>query len=99
MLFADRIKELREKKQMYNDNLPLLWKLTHRCTVKLSVATGVPNANRLLCIAKLLQTDEDMLVTLWVADKIITAIGDEKEFAEKAFKIVQTQREKLICRI
>ena len=40
-------------------------------------------------IAQLLQTDENTLVTLWLADKIISAIGDEKEFAEKAFNVAQ----------
>ena len=40
-------------------------------------------------IAQLLQTNENTLVTLWLADKIISAIGDEKEFAEKAFKTAQ----------
>jgi hypothetical protein len=40
-------------------------------------------------IAQLLQTDENPLVTLWLADKIIAAIGEEKEFADNALKIVK----------
>jgi hypothetical protein len=38
-------------------------------------------------IAKLLQIDETELVTLWLADKFIAAIGTETELAPKAFKV------------
>ncbi|KAA6335942.1 hypothetical protein EZS27_015874 [termite gut metagenome] len=45
-------------------------------------------------IAQLLKTDENMLVTLWLADKVITAIGDDKELANKAMKIAQQKMNK-----
>jgi hypothetical protein len=56
MLFAEKIKQLREEKQM-------------------------PQREQIPVIAQLLQTDENMLVTLWIADKIIAAVGDEKGLA------------------
>jgi hypothetical protein len=39
-------------------------------------------------IAALLQIDENTLVTLWLADKIIVAIGERKELAGKTLNIV-----------
>ena len=39
----------------------------------------------------MLFADKNALVTLWLADKIISAIGDEKEFAEKAFDVTQKE--------
>jgi len=40
-------------------------------------------------IAQLLQTNENELVSLWLADKIIATIGNEKEFAAQTLKIAQ----------
>ncbi|GHT50982.1 hypothetical protein AGMMS49982_07330 [Bacteroidia bacterium] len=37
-------------------------------------------------IATLLQIDENALVTLWLADKIIAAVDDEKELAGEALE-------------
>jgi hypothetical protein len=38
-------------------------------------------------VAKILRIDEKILVTLWIADKIIATVGEE--VASKAFKIAQ----------
>jgi hypothetical protein len=42
-------------------------------------------------ITRLLQTNENMLVRLWVADKIIAAIGEEKELAGGCVKNCTTE--------
>jgi transcriptional regulator with XRE-family HTH domain len=45
--------------------------------------------SQIAIIAELLKTDEIALATLWLADKIIAAVGNEKALAGKAFKIAQ----------
>jgi hypothetical protein len=44
---------------------------------------------RIAVIAQLLQIEETTLVILWLADKIIVAIGEEKELAGKALNVAQ----------
>jgi hypothetical protein len=89
MLFADRIKELRKKSKCRNDNLPPLWKLIRRLYSKIELGNRRAKREQITIIDQLLQTDENELVTLWVADKFITAIGNEKELATQAFKMAQ----------
>jgi hypothetical protein len=45
-------------------------------------------------IFQMLKTEEEALVTLRVADKIITVIGDEKELVEKAWNVVKEKMNK-----
>jgi hypothetical protein len=49
---------------------------------------------QVIVIAKLLQTDENELATLWLADKFIAAIGTEIELAPKAFKVALQKAKK-----
>jgi hypothetical protein len=45
-------------------------------------------------IAKLLKLNENDLITLWVADQMITVIGTETELAPKAFKVALEKAKK-----
>ena len=89
MLFADKIKELREKKQMVQRQFAAALEMDTPMYSKIERGDRRAKREQITIIAQLLQTDENTLVTLWLADKIISAIGNEKEFAEKAFKIAQ----------
>lgn len=40
-------------------------------------------------IAKILSIDENELLTLWLADKILNVIANEKELAKKALEVVR----------
>ena len=89
MLFADKIKELREKKQMVQRQFAAALEMDTPMYSKIERGDRRAKREQITIIAQLLQTDENALVTLWLADKIISAIGNEKEFAEKALKVVQ----------
>ena len=89
MLFADKIKELREKKQMVQRQFAAALEMDTPMYSKIERGDRRAKREQITIIAQLLQTDENTLVTLWLADKIISAIGDEKEFAEKAFNVAQ----------
>jgi transcriptional regulator with XRE-family HTH domain len=89
MLFADRIKELREQKQMVQRQFAAALEIDTPMYSKIERGDRRAKREQISIIAKLLQTEENMLVTLWLADKIIAAIGNEKEVADKAFKIAQ----------
>ena len=89
MLFANKIKELRESKQMLQRHISAALDIDNAMYCKIERGDRRAKREQITIIAQLLQTNENTLVTLWLADKIISAIDDEKEFTEKAFKIAQ----------
>jgi hypothetical protein len=46
---------------------------------------------QVLSIAQLLSTDENELLTLWLADKVMEVLDGEKELAGKALDIAKKQ--------
>lgn len=87
MLFADRIKELREKKQMVQRQFAAALETDTPMYSKIERGERRARREQITVIAELLQIDETELVTLWLADKFISAIGKETELAPKAFKV------------
>jgi transcriptional regulator with XRE-family HTH domain len=89
MLFAEKIKQLRENKQMPQRQFAAVLEIDTPMYSKIEHGERPAKRKQIPIIAQLLKIDENTLVTLWLADKIIVAIGEEKELVEKAFKIVQ----------
>ncbi|MDR2927432.1 MAG: helix-turn-helix domain-containing protein [Cytophagaceae bacterium] len=89
MLFAKKIKQLREELQIPQRQLASALEIDTPMYSKIERGERPAKRKQIPFIANLLKTDEDILVTLWLADKIITAIGDEEEFAAQAWGIVQ----------
>lgn len=87
MLFADRIKELREKKQMVQRQFAAALETDTPMYSKIERGERRARREQITVIAELLQIDETELVTLWLADKFISAIGKKTELAPKAFKV------------
>jgi transcriptional regulator with XRE-family HTH domain len=94
MLFADRIKELREKKQMVQRQFAAALELDTPMYSKIERGERRAKREQITVIAKLLQIDEIELVTLWLADKFIIAIGTEIELAPQAFKVALLKAKK-----
>jgi transcriptional regulator with XRE-family HTH domain len=89
MLFADRIRQLREEKQMPQRKFAAALEIDTPMYSKIERGERPAKRKQIAIIAQLMKIDENTPVTLWLADKIIVAIGDEKEYAGKAFKVVQ----------
>jgi transcriptional regulator with XRE-family HTH domain len=89
MLFAERIKQLREELQMPQRRLASALEIDTPMYSKIERSERPAKRSQIAIIAELLKTDENALATLWLADKIIAAVGDEKELAGKAFKVAQ----------
>ncbi|GAB6010004.1 helix-turn-helix domain-containing protein [Dysgonomonas reticulitermitis] len=91
MLFAKKIKQLREELQMPQRQLAAALEIDTPMYSKIERGERPAKRKQIPIIAELLKTDENELVTLWVADKIIAVVGKEKEFTGKAFKIAQQE--------
>jgi transcriptional regulator with XRE-family HTH domain len=92
--FGQRIRELREKNKL----------LLRQVAAEIEVDTGLmskiergernPSKKQVVKIAKCLDTDQDELLTLWLADKLASAVGEEKKIALDALDIVKKKFKK-----
>jgi transcriptional regulator with XRE-family HTH domain len=89
MLFANKIRQLREEKQLLQRQLSSALEIDTPMYSKIERGERPVKREQITVIARLFQIDENTLVTLWLADKIITAIGDERELAGEALNIAQ----------
>ncbi|MDN5296703.1 MAG: hypothetical protein PWQ71_809 [Bacteroidota bacterium] len=87
MLFADRIKELGDKKQIVQRQFAAALEIDTPMYSKIERGNRRAKREQITVIARLLQIDETELVMLWLADKFIAAIDAEKELAAQAFKM------------
>jgi transcriptional regulator with XRE-family HTH domain len=86
MLFAEKIKELREDRQMVQRQFAAALEIDTPMYSKIERGDRRVKREQITVIARLL-IDETELVMLWLADKFIVAIAAEKELASQAFKI------------
>jgi len=92
--FGQKIRELRE-----NQNL-LLRQVAAQLEVDTALISkierGERNANKeqVIQIAKFLKANTNELLTLWIADKIESAIGEEISLASDALNIVKLKTKK-----
>lgn len=92
--FGQRIRELREKNKL----------LLRQVAAEIEVDTGLmskiergernPSKKQVVKIAKCLDTDQNELLTLWLADKLASAVGEEKKIALDALDIVKKKFKK-----
>lgn len=87
MLFADKIKQLREEKQLFQRQLAEVLEIDTPMYCKIERGSRPIKRTQVVTLAKFLSTDEKELVTLWLADKVIEVLDGEKELAEKALDI------------
>ena len=89
MLFADKIRQLREEKQLLQRQLASSLEIDTPMYSKIERGERPAKREQVIFIAKLLNIDEKEILTLWLADKIIEAVVNENELASNAFKIAQ----------
>lgn len=78
MLFADKIRQLREEKQLLQRQLASALEIDTPMYSKIERGDRPAKREQVISLAKLLRIDEQELLTLWLADKIIDVVKDEK---------------------
>jgi len=95
MLFADKIRELREERKLLQRHLAAALDMDTPMYSKIERGERPAKRTQVVALAKLLTTDEKELLTLWLADKIIEAVDNENELAldalEKAQQFIKTK--------
>jgi transcriptional regulator with XRE-family HTH domain len=91
MMFTERIKQLREERQMPQRQFAAALEIDTATYCKIEKGERRVKREQVLIIAKLLNTDEKELLALWLADQVIAIIIDEEEIADKVLNIAQKQ--------
>jgi len=89
MLFADKIRQLREEKKLLQRQLASVLEIDTPMYSKLERGDRLAKRTQVIAIANLLSADENELLTLWLADKVMEVLEDENELAGKALEIAQ----------
>ncbi len=89
MLFADKIRQLREEKQLLQRQLASALETDTPMYSKIERGDRPAKREQVLSIAQLLSTDENELLTLWLADKVMEVLDGEKELAGKVLDLTK----------
>jgi len=87
MLFAEKIKQLREEKQLLQRQLAAVLEIDTPMYSKIERGDRRAKREQVIILAELLQTSQDELISLWLADQVYYVIKDEAQ-ADKALSIV-----------
>ncbi len=91
MLFANQIKKLREENNLLQRQLASALEIDTPMYSKIERGDRLAKREQVVIIAKFLTTDENELLTLWLADKVLDVLEGEKKLAEKALNIAKSK--------
>jgi transcriptional regulator with XRE-family HTH domain len=89
MKFTERIKQLREERQMPQRQFAAALEIDTATYCKIEKGERRVKAEQVVVIAKLLETDKDELLALWLADQVSAVVADEQKVADKALNIAE----------
>jgi len=91
MLFAEKIRQLREEKHLLQRQVSAALEIDNALYCKIERGDRFAKREQVTKLAQLFEVNSDILLSLWLADKLIVAISDENELAEEAIIIVLEQ--------
>lgn len=89
MLFADKIRQLREDRKLLQRHLAAVLDMDTPMFSKIERGERPAKRPQVIAIAKILTADENELLTLWLADKVLEIINNEKDLSVKVLEIVK----------
>lgn len=87
MLFANQIKKLREENNLLQRQLASALEIDTPMYSKIERGDRLAKREQVVIIAKFLSTDENELLSLWLADKVLDVLEGEKELGSKVLEI------------
>ena len=81
MLFANKIKQLREEKQLFQRQLAEALEIDTPMYCKIERGSRPIKRAQVEALSKFLSIDEKELLTLWLADKVLAVLNTEKNIA------------------
>jgi transcriptional regulator with XRE-family HTH domain len=89
MSFGERIKELRESKELLQRQLAASLEIDTPMFSKIERGERRAKREQVLKLAELLQTDANELLTMWLADQVYEIVKNE-DTAEGALKVAES---------
>lgn len=87
--FGQRVRELREKQELLLRQVAAYLEVDTALMSKIERGDRNATKEQVTKIAEFLKSDCDELLTLWLADKVESAVGEEKKLANEALNIVK----------
>ena len=91
MLFAERIKQLREDNGLLQRKVAAALDVDAGLYSKIERGERPAKREQVIALASIFNTDEKELLTLWLADQIKEITEQEKEIAQDAINIVSNK--------
>jgi transcriptional regulator with XRE-family HTH domain len=89
MLFANKIRQLREEKGLLQRQLAATLEIDTPMYSKIERGDRRAKREQVVKLAELLYADSKELLVLWLADQVIAVVKDEREIADKVSGIVK----------
>ena len=96
MIFGQKIKELREEKGFVQRQLATVIEVDTPMYSKIERGKRKAKREHVKLIAKKLNVNEKELLTIWLADKVLDVVNNEKEIKNEVIKYVQNEIKKNI---
>ena len=93
MIFGKKIRELRDEQGVLQRQLAALLEIDTPMFSKIERGDRRAKREHVIKLAEYLHQDEKEMLTLWLADKVLDAVGDD-ELSKDAITIAQEQIQK-----
>lgn len=91
MLFGNKIKELRDKQRLLQRQLAAALEIDTPMFSKIERGDRRAKREQVIKLAELLHQDEDDMLKLWLADKVLDVVEGEDKLSNDAISIAQEQ--------
>jgi len=89
MLFANRIRALRESKQMLQRHISAALDIDNAMYCKIERGDRQAKREQIPFIAEILNADSEELLALWLADQVTAVVENNKEISDKVLQIAK----------
>ena len=89
MLFAEKIRQLREENQLLQRQVSAALEIDNALYCKIERGDRFAKREQVIALAQLFEANSDVLLSLWLADKVIEVVKDESELANEALNIAK----------
>ena len=91
MLFVNKIKELRDKHEVLQRQLAAYLEIDTPMFSKIERGDRRAKRCQVILLAKYFQVDEKVMLTLWLADKVLDALEGEEDLCLDAIEIAKSK--------
>lgn len=92
MLFAQRIKKARIENGLLQKQLAIALNIDIPMYSRIERGDRLAKREQVIHLSDILNIEREELLSLWIADRINAVIGDDKNIADKALKMIGENR-------